>query len=144
AIFLAGDALKSQRGRRVVVLITDGGDTSSSASYQDAVRSALEAEAIVYSIIVTPIEADAGRNLGGEHALIQVSRDTGGQYFYAKNVQQVAQAFDRIAEELRTEYRLGYYPSRKLSDSDARHIEVRLTGVPGTLTAHYRTLYFTH
>ncbi|GAC1658846.1 MAG: hypothetical protein NVS9B15_20860 [Acidobacteriaceae bacterium] len=144
AIFLAGEALKRQNGRRVVVLITDGGDTASSTSYGAAVRSALEAEAIVYSIIVTPIEADAGRNIGGEHALIQVSQDTGGRYFYAKNIEQVSKAFDEIADELRTQYRLAYYPAKKLSDSDMRRIEVRLVDVPGRVTAHFRTVYFTH
>jgi len=143
-IFLSGEALKKQDGRRVVVLITDGGDTSSTTEYGAAVRFALEADAIVYSIIVTPIEADAGRNIGGEHALIECSQDTGGRYFYARDVQQLTRAFDQIAEELRTQYRLGYYPSRKLSDSSIRHIEVRLVDVPGRVTAHYRTVYFTH
>ena len=84
------------------------------------------AEAIVYSIIVVPVEADAGRNLGGEHALIQISKDTGGKYYYAEGQAQLDEAFRKISEELRTQYLLAYYPSRKISDSPFRRIKVEL------------------
>ena len=40
---------------------------------------------MIYSIIVVPIAADAGRNTGGEHALIQMAADTGGKYYYAES-----------------------------------------------------------
>jgi len=83
AIYLVSRALDRRKGRKVVVLITDGGDTWSKVSYQEAVRAAEEAEAIVYSIIIVPIEASAGRETGGEHALIQLSEDTGGKWYYA-------------------------------------------------------------
>ena len=53
----------------MIVLITDGGDTVSRVDYKEAVRAAEEAEAIVYSIIIVPIESSAGRETGGEHAL---------------------------------------------------------------------------
>ena len=146
-ITLGAEALRDRQGRKVMVLITDGGDTASKSEYQDASRSALEAEAIVYSIIVVPIESNAGRNTGGEHALIQISSDTGGRYYYANNIQQVERAFEQISDELRTQYLLAYYPSKRLSDSDFRRIEVKLVDAPadrGTLTAHYRTGYYTH
>ena len=83
ALYLGAQALDTRKGRKVLVVITDGGDTVSRVDYKEAVRSAQEAEAIVYSIIVVPIEASAGRDTGGEHALIQISEDTGGKYFYA-------------------------------------------------------------
>ena len=47
------------------------------------------AEALIYSIIMVPIEADAGRDTGGEHALIQLSRDTGGKFYYATSLAQL-------------------------------------------------------
>src|SRR5262249_15408714 len=78
AIYLASRALDARKGRKVIVLITDGGDTISSVDYKEALRAAEEAEAIVYSIIIVPIESSAGRETGGEHALIQLSEDTGG------------------------------------------------------------------
>jgi Ca-activated chloride channel family protein len=127
AIFLGSEALIGRDGRKVLVLITDGGDTTSKADYQSALRRAQQAEAIVYSIIVVPIAADAGRNLGGEHALIQISKDTGGKHYYAESVAQLDRAFRQISEDLRTQYLLAYYPSRQTSDSPFRRIEVQVT-----------------
>jgi Ca-activated chloride channel family protein len=89
-------------------------------------RRAQQAEAIVYSIIVVPVEADAGRNLGGEHALIQISHDTGGKYYYASGLNDLDEAFRQISEELRTQYLLAYYPNRQLSDSPFRRITVEV------------------
>jgi Ca-activated chloride channel homolog len=127
AIFLCSESLLDREGRKVLVLITDGGDTTSKADYNGALRRAQQAEVIVYSIIVVPVEADAGRNLGGEHALIQISKDTGGKYYYAEGQQQLDEAFRKISDELRTQYLLAFYPSRKLSDSPFRRIQVELS-----------------
>ena len=127
AIFLCSDSLLDREGRKVLVLITDGGDTTSKSDYNNALRRAQQAEAIVYSIIVVPVEADAGRNLGGEHALIQISKDTGGKYYYAEGEQQLDEAFSKISDELRTQYLLAFYPSRRLTDSPFRRITVQLS-----------------
>ena len=145
ALYLGSRALESRQGRKVLVVITDGGDTVSKIDYKEAVRAAQEAEAIVYSIIVVPIEASAGRDTGGEHALIQLSTDTGGKYFYASSLPQLDDAFRRISDELRTQYLLAYYPSQRLSDSDFRRIQVRITGAPATsaFQVRHRAGYFT-
>src|SRR5690349_4611388 len=66
ALYLGAQALEPRQGRKVMVVITDGGDTFSKINYKDAVRAAQEAEAILYSIIIVPIEASAGRDTGGE------------------------------------------------------------------------------
>ena len=126
AIYLCSDTLLDREGRKVLVLITDGGDTTSSTNYNNALRRAQQAEAIVYSIIIVPVQADAGRNTGGEHALIQISKDTGGKYYYAENPAQLDEAFRKISDELRTQYLLAFYPNRRLSDSPFRKIEVEL------------------
>ena len=145
AIYLGAHAVERRQGRKVMVIITDGGDTVSRVDYKEAVRAAQEAEVIVYSIIVVPIEASAGRELGGEHALIQISEDTGGKYFYATSVPQLDEAFRKISDELRTQYLLAYYPSRRSSDSSFRHIDVKVTGIaagPAFLVRH-RAGYYT-
>ncbi len=126
AIFLASQALERRQGRKVLVVITDGGDTLSQTSYAESLREAQIAEAIMYSIIVVPIESSAGRNTGGEHALMQMSHDTGGEYYYAESVQQIDAAFRRISDQLRTQYLLAYYPKRRLADSDFRRLDVRV------------------
>src|SRR3954468_11893422 len=145
AIFLASRSLDHRKGRKVIVLITDGGDTISKVDYKEAVRASIEAEAIVYSIIVVPIESSAGREIGGEHALIQLSEDTGGKYYYATSVAQLDEAFRKISDELRTQYLLAYYPSEHASFSDFRRIEVKATGVADGSAYHvrHRTGYYT-
>ena len=145
ALYLGAQALEPRQGRKVLVVITDGGDTVSQVDYKEAVRAAQEAEAIVYSIIVVPIEASAGRDTGGEHALITLSSETGGKYFYATSVPQLDAAFKQISDELRTQYLLAYYPSQRLADSDYRRIEVTVSGLPagGDYKVRHRTGYYT-
>ena len=128
AIYLASRSLGHRQGRKVLVLITDGGDTVSKIDYQQALRAAEEAECIVYSIIVVPIENSAGRETGGEHALIQLSEDTGGKHYYATSTSQLDEAFRQISDELRTQYLLAYYPSQRTSDSQFRSIQVTVSG----------------
>jgi Ca-activated chloride channel homolog len=138
AIFLVSRALDRRQGRKVIVLITDGGDTISKVDYKEALRAAEEAEAIVYSIIVVPIENSAGRETGGEHALIQLSEDTGGKYYYATSTAQLDEAFRKISDELRTQYLLAYYPGQRASFSDFRRIAVKVSGVPDGADYHVR------
>ena len=143
ALYLGAQALDSRQGRKVMVVITDGGDTVSKVDSKEAVRAAQEAEAILYSIIVVPGESSAGRDTGGEHALIQLSEDTGGKYFYASSLAQLDKAFQQISDELRTQYLLAYYPSQKLSDSDFRRIQVNVSGIPTEYRVRHRTGYYT-
>ena len=146
AVYLGSEALEKRQGRKVMVVITDGGDTASQVEYADALREAQQAEALLYSVIVVPIEASAGRNTAGEHALIQMSHDTGGKYYYAESITRLDQAFHQISDELRNQYLLGYYPSQRLADSDFRRIEVRVSsGDPNNtqLLVRHRSGYYT-
>jgi Ca-activated chloride channel family protein len=147
AIFLGSEVLLNRKGRKVLVVITDGGDTVSRINYAGAVRAAQEAEAIMYPIVMVPIEASAGRDLGGEHALIQLARDTGGKHFYATSLGQLDRAFRQLSDELRTQYLLAYYPSRRVAASDFRRIEVRLKSgrraIESGWHARHRSGYYT-
>jgi Ca-activated chloride channel family protein len=145
AVFLGSHALGKRQGRKVMVAITDGGDTVSQVDYKQALRAAEEAEAIIYSVIIVPIEASAGRDTGGEHALIQISEDTGGKYYYATSLAQLDEAFRKISDELRTQYLLAYYPSQRYSDSEFRRIQVNLANAPAgaAYQARYRAGYYT-
>jgi Ca-activated chloride channel homolog len=144
ALYLGARALEKRKGRKVMVVITDGGDTVSKTDYPEAVRAAQEAEAIVYSLIVVPVEASAGRDTGGEHALIQLSEDTGGKYYYASSLSQLDNAFRQIGDELRTQYLLAYYPSRRYSNSEFRRLQVSVGGVPdgSDYKVRHRTGYY--
>lgn len=131
AIYLASDRLAGTSAadgrRRVVVLITDGGDTVKGSQYTQALEEAQRAGAMVYSIIIVPIYADAGRNTAGEHALIQMAQDTGGKYYYVVDPKDLEPAFKHVSDDLRTQYLLGYYAPRRGKDASYRTIKVRMS-----------------
>ena len=148
AIYLASQRLGARPGapnqRRVLVVISDGGDSIlGGEKYEQAVEEAQRASAIIYSIIIVPIAADAGRNTGGEHALIQMSEDTGGKYYYVEDPSDLGPAFSHVSEDLRTQYLLGYYAPHGTGGA-FRRIKVGLTD-PGRgvgYSLRYRTGYY--
>ena len=147
AVYLASQRLGATSAatgrRRVLVVISDGGDSVSGKSYEQAVEEAERAGAIVYSIIIVPIAADAGRNTGGEHTLIQMSEDTGGKYYYVTDPKDLEPAFQHISDDLRTQYLLGYYAPEG-GDGGFRRIKVKLTdaAADAKYNLRYRTGYF--
>jgi len=123
AIYLGSKALGNKDGRKILVLVTDGGDTVKGYSYDEALEEALRNEVMIYSIIDVPIEASAGRDLGGEHALIQLSQDTGGKHFYV-DAGGLDKAFARVSDDLRTQYMIGYYPHNQEPGRTFHRIQV--------------------
>jgi Ca-activated chloride channel family protein len=149
AIYLAAQQLHgtsaANASRRVIVLITDGENTTRHGSYDAAVEQAERAGAMIYSLIIVPVVADAGRDVGGEHALIQMSRDTGGKYYYVEDKHDLGPAFAHVSEDLRTQYTVGYYAPRKaLGDGDLRHISLQMKdpALRARYTLRYRTAYY--
>jgi Ca-activated chloride channel homolog len=144
AIYLASQTLAQRRGRKVLVIISDGGNTVKGVDYAQALEQARRGEVMLYSIIDLPVVADAGRETGGEHALITLSQETGGKYYYADEG-NLDKAFRQVSEDLRTQYLLGYYPAHRMSDSSFRTISVTLTKSSpptGPYTLRYRTGYY--
>lgn len=125
AIYLGSKSLSKKEGRKVLVLVSDGGDTVKGTSYSDALEQALRDEVMIYSIIDVPIEASAGRDIGGEHALITLAQDTGGKHFYAYEG-GLDKAFARVSDDLRTQYLIGYYPRKQEPGRDFHKIEVTI------------------
>jgi Ca-activated chloride channel family protein len=134
-IVLAGDALDKRPigRRRVMVLVTDGGETVSDSTFEDARRAAIRAEAMLYTILIRAVKSESGRNTAGEHAILAITDLTGGVMYRADSPADLGEIFDRIDRELRTQYRLGYYPSPQPPPRSQRRIEVRLA--PGALPA---------
>ncbi len=147
AIAQAANDLASHFGRKVIVAISDGSNSVAGVDYDRARTAALRAQASIESIILVPIGANAGRDLGGEHALIQLARDTGGEYFYADGADPLQDAMTRLSLGLRSEYLLGYYPkadATSLAIGGFRRIQLRLTN-PALSRAYrlqYRTGYY--
>jgi Ca-activated chloride channel homolog len=110
ALFLASPELEYRNGRHVMVLVTDGGDTTSIKDFHQALEAVQLADATLYPVLVVPITNDAGRNVGGENALTTLAAGTGGHVFTPSLGAQLDRAFDDILHELRTQYLIGYYP----------------------------------
>jgi Ca-activated chloride channel family protein len=148
AVYLASQRLAEfplPGARRVVVLITDGENTTHHGSYDSALEQAERAGAMIYALIVVPIEADAGRNTGGEHALIQMANDTGGKYYYVADKRDLAPAFQHVSDDLRTQYTVGYYAPQRGGDfSGLRRIRIQLKdpALRAKYSLRYRTAYY--
>ena len=99
-----------KQGRKVLVVVSDGDDTVKGSTYAQALEHALRNEVMIYSLIDVPIEASAGRDLRGEHALITLAEQTGGKSFYV-SAGGLDQAFAQVSSDLRTQYMLGIIPS---------------------------------
>lgn len=118
-------ALGHKQGRKVLVVISDGDDTVQEATYAQALAAALRNEVMVFSLIDVPIAASAGRDIGGEHALITLSEQTGGKYYYVE-AGGLDAAFKQVSDDLRTEYLIGYYPQNQEPGTDFHRIRVAI------------------
>jgi Ca-activated chloride channel family protein len=107
AIVLGSDRLGPKQGRKVLIVVSDGDDTAKSSTYAQALEAALRNEVMIYSLIDVPIEASAGRDLGGEHALITLAEQTGGKSYYVSEG-GLDKAFARVSDDLRTQYLMRY------------------------------------
>jgi Ca-activated chloride channel family protein len=110
ALYLAGLDLAGRPGRKVLIAVTDGGDTTSRKLFSDALEALHGADAVMYAIQVMPITSDAGRNIGGENALTTLTRATGGRVFLPTVGEELNRAFDAILNDLRNQYLLTYTP----------------------------------
>jgi Ca-activated chloride channel family protein len=154
AIVLGSQALEKRPlgRRRVLVLVTDGGETTSRAKFDDARRAALAAGTMLYTILINPVKTEGGRNTAGEHALVTITEVTGGSMYFPADVAALNDIFDRMDRELRTQYRLGYYPTPRPPQTTAaafRRLEVKVISsdpaapAAGRFTIHHRKGYFT-
>ena len=141
AIFLVAGDIADRDGRHVMVVVTDGGDTTSYKRFDDAVKAAIRADTMLYPVVVVPIETDAGRNTGGEHALEAMTKATGGRAFYPAGASQLDQAFADILKELRTQYLVGFYP-RGVRSSPGQFHKVGVTTPRTDLMLTTRTGYY--
>jgi Ca-activated chloride channel homolog len=142
AVYLASNALRKRPAgrRRAIVLVTDGGETTSVSKFDDTRRAAVASGALLYTILIRPVKNENGRNTAGEHALITIIDSTGGAMFTLDDLNQIDALFNKIDRELRTQYLLGYYPHPTPPPASDRHVQIDVTG---GYTVRYRKEYFT-
>lgn len=143
AICTGSQTLGHKQGRKVLVVISDGDDTVADSTYPQALEAALRNEVMIFSIIDVPIAASAGRDTGGEHALITLSQQTGGRYYYVAEGGGLDTAFAKLSEDLRTEYLLGYYPKNQVRGVNFHRITVTVPrAAPGAFHISSRAGYY--
>ena len=128
------EKMRSAQGRRALVVITDGADTYSRASINDAIDIAQRTETTVFAIstkagfLGTVPGVEVGQVLDQKDKdLVRLSEDTGGAAFFTGDMLTLERAFTKIAKELRTQYLITYKPANDRYDGSYRRVDVKLT-----------------
>lgn len=142
AIYLGSERLGTKQGRKVLVVVSDGDDTARNSTYAQALEEALRNEVMIYSIIDVPIEASAGRDIGGEHALITLAEQTGGKHFYV-DAGGLDKAFAQVSDDLRTQYLIGFYPQHEEPGVIFHRLNVTIPrATPDAFNIRHKTGYY--
>jgi Ca-activated chloride channel homolog len=153
-IFLAADYLKASSGRHIIVIVSDGGDTTSKYSLQQALAKAQLANAVIFAIFSgNPYPSENLRDLAAERALATLTEETGGKVYlpYSKlspyyeesdeqALGQLDEAFTKLANQLHTQYTLGFYSNNEKRDGRFRKLTVRIK--KSGYIAHARSGYY--
>jgi VWFA-related protein len=117
----AEQSLVSNQRRRAIILLTDGLDTTSRVSRDDAIKRALDAETVVYAIGI----GDKKYIQQGE--INAIATRTGGRAFFPKRETDLRAAFAEIEQELRSQYLIAYSPTNKTRDGGYREMKIEIT-----------------
>jgi Ca-activated chloride channel homolog len=157
-IYLVADHLKNAQGRRVIVIVSDGGDTTSSKSLLEALAQAQVSDAVIFAVFTgNPWPSENLRDLAAERALETLTGETCGEVLKpalplgkngsrygeetdALSLKELDRAFDNLAEQLRTQYVLGFFSTNEKRDGSFRKLNVRIKK-PGYIT-RARTGYY--
>jgi VWFA-related protein len=121
AIYLAcSEKLNTEAGRKAIIIVTDAQDEGSRVRIEEAIESAQRTDTVIHILLV------ADRHYGGGNlsAARKLSDETGGRVIVVSSEKKLAEAFDEISEELRSQYTLGYYPTNNARDGKFRKIKV--------------------
>jgi len=131
AVYLAAnERLKSEAGRKVIVVITDGVDTGSRKTREQAIHEALLADTVIYSIDYSDPSAYGGGGFvfggGGEGDLRKMSDETGGRVFKVDRKNSLDDIFKQIQDEMRSQYAIAYSPTNPKKDGTYRKLDFKM------------------
>src|SRR5262245_13158690 len=141
AIYLASDYLKPAEGRRVIVIVSDGGDTTSGKGLLESLARAQKSDSVIFAIFTgNPWPSENLRDLAAERALESLTKETGGELFKPRlsdggrlgeesdeaSLKELDRTFTDLAERLRTQYVLGFYSTNEKRDGSFRKLDVRI------------------
>jgi Ca-activated chloride channel homolog len=152
-IYLASEYLQPSKGRHLVIIVSDGGDTTSHKDLKEATARAQKGDVVVYSVFTGFRASENLRDLAAERALTSLGNETGGEVFYPgttpgihgeevdeQSLAQLDATFALLAQQLRTQYTLGFYSSNDARDGGYRKLTVRVK--KAGYTARARTGYY--
>lgn len=138
----AQDIMQKARNRKAMLVLSDGVDTGSEATVAQAIAASQRADTLIYSILFADPGAYGPLGAGsiGKNALMRMARETGGSFFEVSKKLSIDQIFDRIQEELRSQYSMGYVSDDPVRISEFRKIQ--LTAKPKGLVVQTRNQYW--
>ena len=126
AIYLAAnEKLAREAGRKAMIILTDGEDQGSQLKIRDAIEGAQKSDAICYVLLIADRGFYGGR-YSGDREMKKLAEETGGRVIDVGNkINKLKEAFDQVANELRSQYYIGYTPTNNKRDGTFRRVEVR-------------------
>ncbi len=136
---VASEKLTGASPRRVIVIVSDGADLHSQRTLEEAVEMVQRSESTVFAVGTSKFGPSSDPR--GEKVLRTLTEQTGGTLFLPYSEQQFEEAFEKINQELRSQYSLTYVPTNKKKDGRFRQIRVKIKDDKG-LTIRYKKGYF--
>ena len=126
AVYLAAhDELAQQVGRKAMILLTDGEDQGSQLKIKDAIESAQKSDSIVYVLLCADRGFYGFGGYSGDSDMKKLTSETGGRVIEVGNkFEKLKEGFDQIANELRSQYNIGYTPTNEKLDGTFRKVEI--------------------
>ncbi len=128
AVYLAAhDKLHQEAGRKILVMLTDGGDQGSQETLKTATEAAQKANTIIYVILIADrgFYGSFGMGYTGDADMERLAKDTGGRVInVGNNGKKLQEAFDQIQDELRTQYLASYTPLNLKADGTFRNLNI--------------------
>jgi VWFA-related protein len=134
----SADMLAREPGRKTIILVTDGVDTTSRMRQNDAIDESLKAEVVIYAIGV----GDPGFGGVDSGALKKICEATGGRAIIPKSNRELDQAFTQLEQDLRQQYLLAYEPRNDATDGAFRKLELKLKSRDKDLKVRHRKGYY--
>jgi VWFA-related protein len=127
AVYLAShDEFSHEVGRKAMILLTDGDDQGSRLKIRDAIEAAQKADTICYVLLIADRGFYGFGGYSGDAEMRKLTQETGGRVIEVGNkIEKLRKAFDQIAEELRSQYNVGYVPTNNVRDGSFRKVEIK-------------------
>lgn len=124
-VYLAAhDQLAKEVGRKAMILLTDGEDQGSQYKISDAIEAAQKSDSICYVLLIAD-RGFYGGGYSGDRDMKKLANETGGRVIEVGNkLDKLKEAFDQIAQELRSQYNVGYTPTNTALDGSFRKVEI--------------------